>query len=229
MYCVKCGVKLAESEAKCPLCNTPVYYPGFEVGEGTYPKVNRVYKRSRRLGVNFVIAVAFVLAVTISVLCDINLNGKQEWSDVVLASVAFVYVAAFLPAWFRRPSPAVFYPTAFLAAALLLFYIDLKYSGGWFMTFALPVTAFLALIASSVAILCYYLRAGYLYIFGGAFILFAAFFVVLEILIHLTFGVSHAMFWSFYPAVVFFLLGASLIVVAIVPAFRESLRKVFAI
>lgn len=30
MYCIKCGVKLADSEKKCPLCNTIVCHPEFE-------------------------------------------------------------------------------------------------------------------------------------------------------------------------------------------------------
>ena len=31
MYCVRCGVELAESENVCPLCETPVYYKGVQV------------------------------------------------------------------------------------------------------------------------------------------------------------------------------------------------------
>ena len=27
MYCVRCGVKLADTEEKCPLCGTTVYHP----------------------------------------------------------------------------------------------------------------------------------------------------------------------------------------------------------
>ena len=29
MYCIKCGVKLADTEKKCPLCGTVVYHPEF--------------------------------------------------------------------------------------------------------------------------------------------------------------------------------------------------------
>lgn len=229
MYCVNCGVKLAESERSCPLCNTPVYLPDLPEPIPTYPKVKKVYRQSRRLGINFVIAVAFVLAVAISVLCDINLNGRLEWSDLVLGGAVLVYAVAFLPFWFRKPSPAIFVPTGFLAIALFLCYVNLKFEGDWFIPFAMPVTAFVAVIVSSVFILCYYLRAGYLYIFGGASILTSVFFIVLEMLMHLTFEISHAMLWSLYPAVAFFLIGMALIVIAIVPPFRESLRKVFAI
>ena len=30
MYCIKCGVKLADTEKKCPLCNTIVCHPDFK-------------------------------------------------------------------------------------------------------------------------------------------------------------------------------------------------------
>ena len=29
-YCVNCGVKLATSEKKCPLCFTPIYHPNID-------------------------------------------------------------------------------------------------------------------------------------------------------------------------------------------------------
>ena len=40
MYCIQCGVKLADSEKKCPLCGIRVYHPDLEQpkGEKLYPK-----------------------------------------------------------------------------------------------------------------------------------------------------------------------------------------------
>ncbi len=231
MFCVKCGVELADSERSCPLCNTPVYYPNLsEIVEKPYPEFKKkVAESSGRKGLNFIIAVGYILAVVICVLCDIDMNGKLEWSDYVFGGAALSYVIVFLPLWFRRPSPAVFVPCNFLAIALLLLYISLRTDGGWFISFAMPITAFVGMIVCSVVILTYYLRAGYLYIYGGASILFSLFFIVMEQLIHVTFDISHSMPWSYYPATAFFLLGAALIVIAIVPAFRESLRKLFSI
>ena len=39
MYCVKCGVELADTENKCPLCGTSVYHPDIvrDKAEPTYP------------------------------------------------------------------------------------------------------------------------------------------------------------------------------------------------
>ena len=42
MYCVKCGVELADSQRSCPLCQTPVYFPELsEDRERPYPKQNK--------------------------------------------------------------------------------------------------------------------------------------------------------------------------------------------
>lgn len=230
MFCVKCGVELADSERKCPLCNTPVYYPDLsELTERTYPKYKKAGEHSNGKGINFVIAVGYLLAVAICILCDVEMNSSIGWSDFVLGGAILSYVVIFLPLWFKKPSPAIFVPCDFLAAALFLFYINLRLKGSWFLSFAMPVTAFVGLVVCMVVILSYYIRAGYLYIYGGASILFSLFFIVMEMLLHMTFGISHAMFWSFYPSTAFFIIGISLIVIAIVPTFKESLRKIFSI
>ena len=35
MYCVKCGVQLADTEKSCPLCGTRVYHPDLVQAEAT--------------------------------------------------------------------------------------------------------------------------------------------------------------------------------------------------
>ena len=39
MYCVKCGVELADSEKVCPLCGTRAFHPDMppQQGEPPYP------------------------------------------------------------------------------------------------------------------------------------------------------------------------------------------------
>ena len=34
MYCIKCGVELADSERVCPLCGTRVFHPDLPCGQG---------------------------------------------------------------------------------------------------------------------------------------------------------------------------------------------------
>lgn len=228
MYCVKCGVELADSEKMCPLCKTPVYYPeGNNTAESTYPSYEPVKIKDGIKGVSFLVSIAHLIAATISVLCDYNVNREINWSDYVIGALLLSYLTFVLPSWFRRPSPAIFVPCDFLGAGLYLLYINIKCGGNWFLPFAMPVCAFMALIVSSVAILIYYLRAGYLYIFGGAFILGSVFFIVTEALLNASFFPGRALLWSPYPCAAFFLIGISLIVIAIVKPFRESLYKIF--
>ena len=45
MYCIKCGVELADSEKRCPLCNTPVINPktyGLEEDTAVYKNYEKV-------------------------------------------------------------------------------------------------------------------------------------------------------------------------------------------
>ncbi len=231
MYCVKCGVELAESERKCPLCQTPVYFPGLSADPQTpYPKYSGNGEEINPRGLYFIISFLFAIAAVISVFCDISFNSELTWSGYVLGGLLLSYSVLILPVWFRRPSPAVFVPVDFGVAALLLLYTDLKTGGGWFLPFALPIWGAVTLIVSAVVILIYYLRRGRLYIFGGASIALGLLSVLIELLIHAVFKPSHSyLLWSVYPLLTLTMIGIMLIVIAIVKPFRESLRKIFAI
>lgn len=230
MYCVKCGVELAEGERKCPLCKTPLYFPGLpDNPERPYPEFSNTKEKMSPRGLYFIISFLFLMAAVIPVVCDLSLNSRIGWSGAVIGGVILGYVIFVLPAWFSRRSPAIFVPVDFFACGLYLFFIDFVTRGGWFFSFAMPILAALALITSAVTILIYYLRCGYLYIYGGAFIAMAFFSVFVELMIHVNFGIHERLIWSVYPFTALFLIGIMLIVIAIVPPFRESLRKIFSI
>jgi hypothetical protein len=135
---------------------------------------------------------------------------------------------AVLPAWFHHPNPVVFVPCTFAAIAAYLLYINYAVDGRWFLTFAFPITAYLGVLLTAMVTLHRYTRKGALYINGGACLAFGGFMLLLEYLLHINFGLPGLGTWSPYPLIVFSLLGITLIVIAIVPAFRDSLeRKIF--
>ncbi len=228
MYCVKCGVELADSEEKCPLCKTPVYYPGRVAENKPYPEFSRPETVNPR-GIYFIASFVCLIAAVISFVCDLNLNMTVTWSGYVLGAIAVAYIVLILPGWFRKYNPAIFVPVSFLAAALYLFYINFELGGDWYFTLALPITAATALIVSSVTILSYYLKGGYLYIYGGAFIGTGLFMPIMEMLANITLNSAYTLRWSFYPLIAFSLVGIMLIVIAIVKPLRESLCRIFAI
>ena len=230
MYCVKCGVELADSERKCPLCHTPVYMPGLdEHPELPYPAYNGEGERVNPKGIYFIVSFFFLIAAAISLICDININGAVSWSSYALGGLIVAYVIFVLPGWFYRPNPAIFLPIDFAAAALYLCFVNLLVDGGWFLSFAFPVCGIAALIFCVPVILIHYIRRGRLYILGGAFIAAGGFSILIEFLMNITFDLRSYFLWSSYPAVALSLLGIMLIVVAIVKPFKESLRRIFSI
>jgi len=228
MYCVKCGVELAASEKKCPLCDTRVYFPGLDENPETpYPRFVPEKERFNPKGAMFIITIAFLIGAIVSFVCDLNTDEALGWSVYVLGGLVLSYTVFVLPGWFSRYHVAVFLPCDFAAVALFLGFINLLTEGDWFFTFALPVTAGAALITCSAGILYRYLRKAALYILGGAMLASAPYFLLIEWLLFKTFNIGSLFIWSMYPAITFFLVGLMLIIIAIVPQFRESLRRIF--
>ncbi len=228
MYCVKCGVKLAESEAKCPLCNTVVYHPEMKQTEKPLYPSGKLPKRSTasKAG-NGAIIILFLIPLFVCFYADLFRDGELEWFGFVAGALAVAYVTGALPLWFRRPNPVIFVPCGFLAVGLYLLYLNLATNGDWFLSFAFPVVGGLCLITCTVVTLLYYLRRGRLYIIGGALIALGALMPLIEFLLEITFEIPF-IGWAFYPLIVLVLFGGLLIYLAINRAAREMMeRKLF--
>jgi len=229
-YCIKCGVELADSEPKCPLCGTVVYHPDIKRAEGKTPYPNyqdNSHETINQSGVLFVVSIICLIPIALSLLSDLSINGSINWAGYAVGAIMLIYVIAILPIWFRRPNPVIFSSADFAAVALYLFYIDFVTKGSWFFSFALPIVGGIALIVVTVITLMRYVRRGYLYMFGGGLIASGFFVVLLESLINNTFHMQDKLVWSIYPLVAFFLIGASLIVIAICKPLKESLHRKF--
>ena len=229
MYCIKCGVKLADTEKKCPLCNTVVCHPEFKqtAERPLYPSNKMPKSNSGSKALNGAVIILFLIPLLVCFFADLSPDGKLEWFGYVAGALMVVYVAFALPLWFKKPNPVIFVPCNFVATGFYLLYINLATSGNWFLNFALPVVSGLCLITCTVVTLLYYLRRGRLYIFGGAFMALGAFMLLIEFLIGITFGLRF-IGWSIYPLVVLILFGGLLIYFAINSAARETMeRKLF--
>lgn len=228
MYCIKCGVKLADTEKKCPLCNTVVYHPDFvdTTQRPLYPSNKMPKKTAGSKALNGAGIILFFIPLSVCFAADLHMDGNLGWFGYVAGALALAYIFFALPMWFRNPNPVIFVPCDFAAAGIYLLYIDLATEGTWFLSFALPVTGGLGLITCAVVTLLYYLRKGRLYIIGGALIAFGAFMLLLEFLMGITF---HLPFigWSVYPLCVLLLFGGLLIYFAINTTARERMERKF--
>ncbi len=229
MYCVKCGVELSDSEACCPLCKTTAYHPDIDrkLTEPKYPDFKSIDKQYNRKLIMLVITVLYFLPAILTLLIDLRTNSQINWSGYVVGAQIVLYTSVLLPFWFQRPNPVIFVPCAFASAILYLGYINLATSGNWFLGFAFPITAALAIIVTAVVTLVKYVRKGHLYIWGGATIAFGAYFSLIELLMFFTFDNVGFVFWSLYPFVVFAVIGLLIITIAICKPLRESLNKKF--
>lgn len=229
MYCIKCGVELSDGQTVCPVCSTRVYHPDLPVKEATptYPKKEFESEEFNRKGILFVLTILALLTAALCVMFDISLCGGMTWSGYVACGLGVFYVCVILPLWFKRTTPAIFVPAAFVSIILLLLYVNAKTDGNWFLSFAFPVAGVLGLITTAVTTLCHYLKHGRLYIIGGGFIALGAWTVLIELFLHLTFTLPRHIIWSPFPCTAFAVFGIMLIIIGIVKPFKESLRKIF--
>ena len=186
-----------------------------------------VHYKVTKAGGLFITTSVFLIGMIMPLISDISLNGSVSWSGIVIAAAALVYVCIVLPFWFSTPNPVVFVPVDFAACAVFLLYLDLYFSGNWFMTFAFPTVGCACVICTSVVALCRYVRRGYLYIFGGASILSGGALLLIETLMNYTFGLHSRPVWSLYPCAAAVIIGISLIIIAISPRLRTALQKKF--
>jgi hypothetical protein len=231
MYCVKCGVELADTENKCPLCGTPVYHPDIkrEKADPTYPAFVKEREKMRPRGVLFILTILCIMPIAICLFCDLYYGNGLTWSGYAAGGIILLYTMFILPQWFYRPNPVIFCPISFSVLGLYLLYINFQLGDSWFLTFALPITVYIAMLVCTVVTLLRYTKRGRLYIAGASFIAVGLLCVVIEFFMNLTFldRMLFDIFWSIIPFIACFLAGMMLIVIAIAKPLRESLKKRF--
>ena len=228
MYCANCGIKLGDSEEKCPLCSTR---PGDPISrEMTAPRLypaNRYPKVTVKKGaLNGTILFLFAIPLFVTLFIDLQMEAGLSWFWYACGALVLGYIIVALPLWFHKPNPVIFVPCDFAAAALYLLLIQQISGGTWFLPFALPVIAGLALPVCAMVTLLRYLRKGRLYIFGGFLLALGGLMLLAEFLMTAAFAASF-MGWSLYPLVVLGLLGGLLIFLGINKTAREKMERRF--
>ncbi len=228
MYCIKCGVQLADGQRACPLCGTRVSHPDFpQTGTPAYPQTEFESESFNRRGLLFAITALATLPILICLMMEGFLFHSITWSGYVTGGILLAYLMFVLPSWFHHPNPAVFVPVSFIGVIGFLLYICLATGGNWFLTFAFPVTGAFGILVSTVVILLHYLKRGKFYIYGGGLIALGVWTVILELQIRITFGIAFPFMWSLCPLISLFILGMMLMVIAMVKPFRASFKKFF--
>ena len=227
MYCIKCGVKLENSEKTCPLCGTSVCHPDFtEFSEPLYPSDKQPTGKINSKFVCGAVVILFLIPLAVCFFADFNINKQLDWFGYVVGGLSIGYITFALPFWFKSPNPVIFTPCTFAAILLYLLYIDLSVKGGWFLGFAFPFVGGLGVIVCATVTLLHYLRRGKLFILGGATVALGAFMPLAEFLMVKTFAVKF-LCWSVYPLACLLLFGGFLIYLGISKTAREMVERKF--
>ncbi len=226
MYCIKCGVKLADTESKCPLCGTVPYHPEIEreVAEPLYPSMRYPHRQLRPAGWLFFATCVSLVTILVACICDLHINDAITWSGYVTGALLLAYSVLVLPYWFPKPNPIILVPTWFTVLGCYLLYISLATDGRWFLSFAFPVVGGIGLITTAMVVLVRCLGRGHFFIIGGGVIAYGCFMILVEFFIHITFA-KPMLWWSLFPLGVLCLFGLFLLAVGIITPMRNRLAK----
>ena len=159
-YCVNCGVELAPSEKRCPLCGVEVVNPAKPWTEPEALPYSDNAERIRRIDRRYLaglISLVLLIPAVVCMFCDI-LDGRLSWSLLVTGALLNVFVIFLIPMMLHRPSALLLIAldTVSTSAYLLLIRIacGLPASGkDWLLPLALPIVLICAFAFLGVGIL----------------------------------------------------------------------------
>ncbi|MBQ3036433.1 MAG: hypothetical protein IJD31_05830 [Lachnospiraceae bacterium] len=229
-YCVNCGVKLAASEEKCPLCNTIVINPndtGDAKKEAAYSHRFEEYP-GRTINVKYLVQIILAIVgigVLVQTLCDFLISFSISWSLYGIGAFALL-VCFVLPVLVKFKSPYIATMIDLVAIALYIFMIAVMTDGEiWYYEFFLPLH-----ILSSIYVWCMviflrkkrrnYFRA------GGISLLFVCFLLILiEFLLDIFIVGKVYLIWSLCCAPLLLAIAILLLVIAANPKLREEMGR----
>lgn len=230
-YCIKCGVKLGDSEKKCPLCQTVVYHPDLkpvENAETPYPTEH--FEKMQETSIRFKLTIAtmiILIPTVLTLICDYSVNSAIIWSDIVVSSVCFLYCLIFIPLFVQKKEPVLYFVIDYAALLLFEWYLSFTIGGNWFWKFSLPLTTSIALIIVAAMLVKRFTRASNLIITAVIFFLSAIDCVFVEFLINKAFRGRIFLIWSYYPLITFIIVGVILILCDRNQRLKDKLAKKF--
>jgi hypothetical protein len=229
-YCVHCGVELAPSEEKCPLCKTPVMDPNHawrEPDERPYPERLEVVPPhiDRQYGAQ--LASIFLMVPMLAVLIsDLAINLRMTWSLYVLGAGACIYCWVLLPMSLNIERPYFYIAVDTASSALYLALVSfLTGGGGWYAYLALPLTGIWGGAAMLSVYICRRTKMGALDKASLVVLIGAAALAGLEALIDQWVLKSVKLEWALYALIPLAASSAVLRIIERNPKLKENILK----
>ena len=137
MYCYKCGVKLSDSERKCPLCKTKMPYHKLGNEKPSYSdKIDDIGKHINFRYIARLLLLVLCLFGIITFLCNYFINGTITWSIYVLSSIVYLSTQVSFLYFKNKIIPAII---NLLGLEYLLFTIAYMTNGlSWYLYLVMP-------------------------------------------------------------------------------------------
>lgn len=229
-YCVNCGVELAPSEKKCPLCGTEVLNPKSPWSAAEQrPYPHQVEKVMRKIDVRYGAALASLLLLIplmLSIIANLIINKRISWSAYVFGGTVLAFFTFLFPCLLKKRNPILLMTIDGVILLLYLFVIDAVNTGGiWFWPLGLPLvlSAWVSL-AGLTAIYRLHVLKG-LYFAGFAVMVAGLLSVAVEVITKSYAHVFPAPFWSIFVFVPALVIGIVLIVIEKKKKLKEEIKR----
>ncbi|HSK69053.1 MAG TPA: RING finger protein [Candidatus Limnocylindria bacterium] len=203
-YCVECGVKLAESQQKCPLCHTPVVNPNLppdHAPQSPWPEAEEPALKLDR-GYAAQLSIMAVLIPMLAVLLLDILDGRGLWSPYAMGALALLWVYIAVPLVFRFKRP---YPYVALDAAATVGYLWLvaSLSGGmgWYRGIVMPMLVLLGAATLLMLLAWRRVQMPLLYRLAAMALVLGASLIAVEVILDLNARGRVMIGWSLYAAI----------------------------
>lgn len=233
-YCVECGVKLADSEPVCPLCNTKVINPNrTSVPDQTdrpYPSiVERQINGLNRRELAWLVSIFILLPVGATVIIDL-LTGEQPfsltWSIIVMGAGALLSVWTLIPIIFKNIKLYTAIALDFLAIAGFLAVIAL-YVGDWdwCLKLGIPIVICTGIAVCTIIAVARSLRLRPVTRAALVCIIIGLYIVALELVIDFATIGYLVIRWSIYAIVPLLFLALLLFYISRKPSLLDELKR----
>ena len=228
-YCVNCGVELGEGARCCPLCGTKVLNPSHPEEQETtpfYPTRKEQIPEVSKKGTALVISAMLASVAVCCGLLNLVLKPDRPWSFYAMGA-AFMLWIFFVPPLLWRKIPFLLRVFVNMCAMALYVWVIACASGGisWYIHLALPIILSLGAIG---LVICWVLRnrsrlSSAITMLVGL----GLFCECIELFVDIYLRGVWEPVWSLVVAAAALGLAVPLIVIRLVPSFREQARKTF--
>jgi hypothetical protein len=230
-YCVNCGVELANSEKRCPLCGVEVLNPartGMEELYGeTYPSqrepVKSIFDRQM-----WITIVSIVLAVPAAICFVSNMlfHSSGFWSFYVIGALAVAWTLGVSPFLFKRYFPLLWIVAVTGASLGYLYLIEfLSPMQGWFLPLALPIVLGMAVLSLAIIVLIRRKVLRQLFTPAAVFLALGLLAVLVELSISLYTEHALRMVWSWFALISCVAMAGVLIFIERQLIIKEKLKR----